>query len=433
MHYLKGLTHLVFDAIEDTTRLVERTHNAVADQTTRHARRVAPAAAVQTISTAHNLVASGVYAAIRTIQHGVRRATEVGLALAEQRIGSDATLIPPPTTPLRSDAIGKRDWWLDHVHSALNGVIGDTLDQRGNTLAIPLGLRHNGQPLPLTRDHLIRALPQPSPKVCLFVHGLGCTEWAWSLQAEAFHGDPAHNFGTLLARDLGYTPLYLRYNTGRHVSENGRDLAALLAELGAAYPAPLSELVLIGHSMGGLVVRSAAHYGSCDQRPWLPHLKQVICVGSPHLGAPLEQLGNVLTASLRAFDTAGTQVTAQVFNARSAGIKDLRFGYVVDEDWQGHDPDTLLDNHRHPIAPVAGVGYAFIAATITRDPAHPLGQLIGDLLVRPPSAAGQAAHPHHVVPFHSGQVFSGMNHFHIANHPAVYEQIRRLLDGSEMA
>jgi pimeloyl-ACP methyl ester carboxylesterase len=433
MRYIKGLKDLVFDAIEETTQLVERTHTAVADKTARHAKRVAPAAAVHTVSTAHNLVASGVYTAIRTVQRGVRHVTDAGLALAEQRVGSDTALLPTPNTPLRSDAVGSRDWWLDHAHSALNCVIGDTLDRRGNPLAMPLGLRHQGQPLPLTRDHLVSALPQPSRKVCLFVHGLGCTEWAWSLQAEAFHGDPNHNFGTLLARDLGYTPLYLRYNTGRHVSENGRELATLLAELVAVYPEPLSELVLIGHSMGGLVVRSAAHYGSLNQQPWLACLKQVICIGSPHLGAPLEQVGNVLSAGLRAFDTASTQVTAQVLNIRSAGIKDLRFGYVVDEDWQGHDPDALLDNHRTIVPPVAGVGYAFIAATITRDPEHPLGQLVGDLLVHPPSASGRAAHPDHVVPFHSGRVFSGMNHFHIANHPAVYEQIKRLLGGSEMA
>jgi hypothetical protein len=158
-------------------------------------------------------------------------------------------------------------------------------------------------------------------------------------------------------------------------------------------------------------------------------LKQVFCIGSPHLGAHLEKAGNVVASVLSFFDTPGTQVPAQIIKLRSAGIKDLRFGYVVDEHWDGYDPDLLLKNNGTPIPFADNVNYSFIAATITRDPAHPLGQIVGDLLVCHKSASGPLPHPDQCTPVHFKRVFSGMNHFHLANHPEVYAQIKQLCVG----
>jgi len=71
-----------------------------------------------------------------------------------------------------------------------------------------------------------------------------------------------------LRDDLGYSPVFLRYNTGLHVSVNGRTLAEILELLQDQWPVPITELVLIGHSMGGLVARSACHYGAELQHGW---------------------------------------------------------------------------------------------------------------------------------------------------------------------
>jgi hypothetical protein len=179
--------------------------------------------------------------------------------------------------------------------------------------------------------------------------------------------------------------------------------------------------------MGGLVARSAAHYAREHDQPWVDRLRHVACIGSPHLGAPLEKAVNVFTNVLRKVDAAGAQVPAELLDARSAGVKDLRYGYITDEEWTGKDPDQVFADARRNVPLVDGVGYYFLAATISRDPEHPLGELLGDLMVRLPSASGE--HPEHArrIHFSDGRVFPGMNHIHIANHPKVYEALRDLL------
>jgi pimeloyl-ACP methyl ester carboxylesterase len=235
------------------------------------------------------------------------------------------------------------------------------------------------------------------------------------------------SFGTQLQADLGYTPLFVRYNTGRHISENCHRLSNLLSALIAAWPVPVSEIVLVGHSMGGLVSRGAAYYANKEKAPWRTRLRHIVCVGTPHLGAPLEKAANLLGALLRAFNTAGTQAPARVLNSRSSGIKDLRFGYTLDDEWTDRDPDAVLKDSRQSLPIVDGVGYFFIAATLTKDPDHPLGRMVGDILVRVPSAAGRHKDPARSIPFSSASVFPGMDHLHMANHPDVYAAIREFL------
>jgi hypothetical protein len=141
----------------------------------------------------------------------------------------------------------------------------------------------------------------------------------------------------------------------------------------------------------------------------------------------------VLSGVLARFDAAGAQVPAEVLNARSDGVKDLRFGYTVDEEWKGRNPDALLEDNRLNVPLVDTVEYYFLAATLTKDPAHPWGRIVGDILVRLPSAAGYAAEPSRRVPFRSGRVFGAMNHFHLASHPDVYRAIRSFLQDGAMA
>lgn len=335
-----------------------------------------------------------------------------------------------PASALDIPAGGPPSRVLDVVEATLNGIWGDRLVRRRNPLAVEMGLRHEGRSLPLNAASLASALECPTGRVVVFVHGWSCTEAVWRYAAMEHYGNPSTTFGGLLRRDLGYTPLYVRYNTGRHVSENGRDLSQLLADLVEAYPVAIERMVLVGHSMGGLVVRSAAHYGDEAQATWVRALRHVFCLGSPHLGALLEQGTHLFTSLLGSVSTVVTQTSAGILNTRSNGIKDLRFGYTRDEEWRDRDPDAFFEDHRGEAHLVEGVGYHFVGATIAKTPEEPWGRLVGDIFVRAPSAAGQAREPTRRVPFRSGRILGGMSHFQLASHPDVYAVLRSALTAS---
>jgi len=416
---------LTFDLVEETTNLVERTHDAVVERSTR---RFASNKPVKVVTGMQTAISGGVFESIRVINRGTRLTVKVAADVAEAGLSqfsrSNGTEFAVPTS---SKTEGAASRYVDHVQSSLNGFWGDYLSRSNRRLDFGMTLRHNGRDIPVTRQVFTTAFPNPTSRVCVFVHGLAATECLWSLASEEHYGCPDVTFGARLRDDLGITPLYLRYNTGRHISENGHALAMLLTEVLKAYPATIEEITLVGHSMGGLVVRSAAHYSRQHEEPWAGPLRHVVCIGSPHLGAPLEKTVNLLTGVLRNVEAAGAQVPAELLDSRSAGVKDLRYGYTVDEEWVGNDPDEVLADARRDVPLVDGVGYHYLAATISRDPGHPVGQLVGDLMVRLPSASGQARDPARRVHFSSGTVFSGMNHLHIANHPDVYEVLRDLL------
>ena len=429
MRRIRGFIDLVFDVVEETTNLVQRTHDAVVDRSVRRFAPVEPATSTAKVITGvETAISGGVFGSIRVI-NGITSISVNALAdVAEAGLEepSDSTAIEL-ATPIRSSAAGTASWYVDYLQASINGFWGDHLSRRNSRLDLGMSLRHHGRHLPATSEAFAAAFPNPTPKVCIFVHSLAATEWLWSLSSEEHYGDPDVTFGTRLLDDLGFTPIYLRYNTGRHISENGRALAKLITEVIEAYPVPVDEIALVGHSMGGLVARSAAHYAREHEEPWVAQLRHVACIGSPHLGAPLEKAVSALTGVLRNVEAAGAQVPAALLDSRSAGVKDLRYGYTVDEEWAGKDPDEVFADARRNVPLVDGVGYYFLAATIARDPAHPLGQLLGDLMVLLPSASGEAPEQARRIHFSGGAVLPGMNHVHIVNHPDVYEALRDLL------
>jgi len=140
--------------------------------------------------------------------------------------------------------------------------------------------------------------------------------------------------------ELAFTPLYVRYNTGLHISANGRALAQLLGDVVAAWPTGVEEIVLVGHSMGGLVARSACHYAEVDGHRWTDSVRHVFCLGSPHLGADLEKGTNAVAWAFGRLPE--TRAFSTILNARSVGIKDLRYGSCAEEDWFDCDPDEFL-------------------------------------------------------------------------------------------
>jgi triacylglycerol lipase len=310
---------------------------------------------------------------------------------------------------------------LDLAIGVLNGTIGDYLKRTGNGLATSMGLVHEGRALSLDRASLAAAHPQASPRVAVLVHGLMSTESVWEMV-------DGSTYGSRLGQDLGITPLYARYNSGLHVSENGEALDALLERLVAEYPVPIEEVILVGHSMGGLVIRSAAHAAGEGERRWLPLVKRAFYLGTPHLGAPLERFGNMLTWALRAVgDAVGdpyTQLIADILNLRSSGVKDLRYANLRREDWEGGDADALLQNRRHPVPLLPQIRHHLIASTIVADPR--LALLFGDVLVPLRSATGRARPPDRsaLFPQEHVRVLPRLDHLRLAHEPEVYAHLR---------
>ena len=256
----------------------------------------------------HDRLTDGAYRATRA---GLAALPRGGAALAAARARSDAPALD--TTPRGAAAL-----------SAINGAIGDRLLEQSNPLALTMAIRRRGEAVEPVADALAAAFPEATPRVAVFVHGLGGDEQWWWLG-----GRPS--YGARLRDDRGYTPVYVRYNTGCHVSDNGRALAELLDELVANWPVDVEELALVGHSMGGLVARSASHMGEVDDHGWVGQLRHVVCLGSPHLGAPLEKAANLAGWTLNRLPEM--RPFAKVVNGRSVGIKDLRFGSCAEADW----------------------------------------------------------------------------------------------------
>jgi pimeloyl-ACP methyl ester carboxylesterase len=259
--------------------------------------------------------------------------------------------------------------------------------------------------------------------LAIFVHGLCETEEAWWWGTKADPGAPEsapRTYGQRLRDDLGFTPLYLRYNTGLHISENGRRLSWLLEQLCREWPVPVEEFSIIGHSMGGLVARSACHEADEEGRAWIDHAAHVICLGSPNAGSWLEQIVDV---GGRAFSRVPeVKPFADFLELRSVGIKDLRFGCLRDEDWLDRDAGKAKGNHPEPLAPVPGVSYHFVSGGLGASERHPLGAVFGDVLVRRASAAGPVGPDGK--PHGDTRHVQGASHFHLLNHPDTYHCIR---------
>jgi pimeloyl-ACP methyl ester carboxylesterase len=300
--------------------------------------------------------------------------------------------------------------------AALNGVLGDHLAASDNPLTIPMRLRRDGQPLELTPERLAAAIPQPGGKILLLAHGLCLNDLQWRRKG--------HDHGAALAADAGFTPVYLHYNSGLHISTNGRAFAELIESLLRAWPVPVDELVLLGHSMGGLVARSACHYGKMAGHDWLRHLRQIVFLATPHHGSPLERGGNWIDIGLGA--SPYTAALARLGKIRSAGITDLRHGNLLDEDWEQRDRFARAKAHRPAVVPLPeGVQCYTVGASIPRETGGLKTRLVGDGLVLLPSALGQHADPGRDLSFPESQrwIGYGMHHFDLLEHREVYARL----------
>lgn len=404
MNHWRGVKSLVHDAVDATTHLVGEGHASAARSVRRVGDQLGPLGApVRVIDDVRHGLTTGILAAIRGVNRVVAIGSDAGLDALVALAGPQAT--PPCPIPMRSDLLDDPRLLADAALGLLNGAVGHHLAAQGSPLDMGLVLRHGDR-------YLTDDAPAPeraTRRLVVLVHGLSTTEWSWCLDAHRTWGDPTVQFGALLERDLGFTPVFVRYNSGRRVVDNGAQLAIALERLVAAWPGPLDELVLLGHSMGGLVSRSATRAARAHDHRWLRKLSRVIALGSPHQGAPLARFGERTTALLGAIDLPATRIVSRVLDQRSVGIKDLEHG-AVSEDGAC---EALVD----------GVSYHFLAGTLSKDPQDAVGAWVGDLLVRPASAHGPAT-PDAAFRVHRSQL-GGVLHHQLQNHRAVYAQVRQ--------
>ena len=394
---LRALTTLGFDELAKATGGIGQIQRAVSG---RVFRAVGPGAAL--VRPIHEGITRGVYRGLGAGTRALGMAAGVAVDRhAARRRAAGRPLALPSSTRSGAALIG-----------AITGLTGDVLEEEHSPLAQPMAVRVAGAPLELEPDAVAAAFPHATERIVVFLHGLMETEFSWGT---------GETYGTRLERELGYTPVTVRYNSGLHISQNGRCLSELMDELVAAWPVEVDRIALVGHSMGGLVARSACYRGAEDGANWAQHVKTSVSLGTPHMGAPLEQAVHYLSAGLARLPE--TRPFANFLRRRSGGIRDLRRGSLVDEDWRDRDPDALKAAACAEIPLLEGATHCFVSATVTRSDRHPVGRLIGDTLVLKPSATGRSRTRR--IPFEEefGMHLGGAHHFALLNHPAVYEKL----------
>lgn len=427
---IEAIGALLAEAAAGTGGAVEQTHAAIS---TRVFDTIGPPAAP--VRRIHDGITRGVY---RAVNGGLRGAATHGSRAWARNQPRDYT--PLDASPAGLVAIG-----------AINGIWGDFLVETGNALAQPLTLRPQGggDAIDATAEHLARHYPEATGRVAVFIHGLCETELAWNgveLRPEARRAAKARRaaaaeravplaaaagplpFGDRLRDDLDITPVYVRFNSGARISDNGRELSALLDQVVAAWPVEVDELILVGHSLGGLVARSACHIGADGHASWTDLVRHVFCLGSPHLGADLEKGVHLLDWALGQFPE--TRGLGALLRRRSVGVKDLCFGAVAEADWHGHDPDELLRDRCQEVPFLPDAHYYFVSAALTDGP---VGRLLGDLLVRHPSASGVGRARQIGFEVDRGLQLSGLSHFDLLTHPDVYAQLRDWIERAGFA
>ena len=341
----------------------------------------------------HDAVITSLYGAIS----GVLRVSSGSIrALAKRGIGR----------PVESSRIGRG------VVATVNGLIGDELRMVDDPQAIVMAVRKDGDDIPVSPWPIGESFRDATSHIVLFLHGLCESDESWSL------GDRStgSTYAQRIKDDTDGTPVFIRYNTGLRVSENGKHLDWLIRQLVASWPADVTRITLVGHSMGGLVVRAATNHATASGQTWQHLVRDVICLGTPHTGAALEKVAHMGSRVLHFFPES--RPFSAILNSRSAGILDLRHGYITKEEWEGQDLTRLWGLDRIAAAPLPHAEYHFVIATLGATKRHPFSRILGDLLVHFSSAAGIGR---------SGTVVDGArleylpstHHFALLNHPRI--------------
>lgn len=397
--------------LRQLTELTRGAHLAVSD--TAHAavaRGVGPSATP--IRLMHNAIAAGVYATVGlALDGGSRVAGHIGA----HRLRDDEH------RPSVHDGPRAR-----HAVALGLGLRGDTVAADAASLALDMHVRHDGLQVPLTPEGIAQTLPRVTPDVVVFLHGLFETERSWNLGAAT-----RAPYADRLADELDLTPVMVRYNTGLRISDNARALSGLLDELVRAWPVPVERIVLVGHSMGGLVIHGAlavavdaAESGSPVE--WIERVTDTVALGSPHHGSAIAR-GVAGAAESLGRRTQGRWL-ADFLGYRSAGLRDLMHGNIVAADWEGHDVDDRLDRRTHPL-PAPGISHYAVVGLLTAGllPER-TADWLGDLVVDGGSASHRLDDAERCrFGVDRVAVVTGVGHFDLLNHSGVYGHLRRWL------
>ncbi|KRB79588.1 hypothetical protein ASE01_22930 [Nocardioides sp. Root190] len=372
---------LLATARDTHTAISKRAHDAV---------RLGAGPAARPAEALHRGIAKVVYGSVGL----TLRAAEAGLGhLAEVGIGPE----------LEAGPRGR------FVSSAVNGLIGEELRRERPRLSIEMGVRHRGRDVELTPDGLAAAFPEPTSQLVVFLHGLCETEDYWRRHRDRI----GSTYGEMLAGQ-GWTPVYLRANTGLPLRENGVILASLMQQLVDAWPVGVTRIALVGHSLGGLVLRASSAVVARGDAPaaWTEMVSDVITLGTPHLGSWFAVGADHASRNL----------------ARAPEV--AAFGRIIDRQAPGiHD---LIEGLAEDVPPLPHARYRLVSATLTRSPQHPLARAIGDLLVTPHSAVGRDRHGRSLFPGADVLHLSHTNHFGLLNHPEVHQALSRWLSAREL-
>ena len=307
-------------------------------------------------------------------------------------VGVDAVGRKRPVRPLWDTPTGS------YVQSIFNALWGDRFDEDQSAFSISFGIRDaDGAPVGVDAASLRQAFPDAKRRLVVMLHGLGETERCWS-------NDGAQDLPGVLEVD-GFSVLSMRYNTGRRISENGLDLAHLLEDIVRSWPVSVEDIVLVGHSMGGLVARSAVSDTQVTEQKWVGLVHHLVAIGAPHLGTPIEKAVHLAGNALNV--VSETRPLGAFVGQRSNGIKDLHSGPIIDEDDSG------------------AIRQLFIAGAIADNPRHPVSMLVGDLVVRLNSATGRGRRRH--VPATKVLVVGGRSHAALLSDADVHASIREFL------
>jgi hypothetical protein len=405
MSDLRGFSRLAVEATVAMTDLVEEVHRSVT--TVPDVGKPAPQRKQRMRG-----ITGFVYRTIRRITHWVGHSVDGGLAQLQPLLLAQTTA--PSATPAVAVPVSPH---RDAVLAALNGVLGDHLEATRNPLAIPMQFRRAGRELEPAKER--------GSRILLLVHGLCRSDLGWLRKG--------HDHGAALASELGFTPVYLHYNSGQPIATNGRELALRLESLIADWGETVSEIAVVAHSMGGLVMRSACQVAADEHLAWRDRLRRIVFLGTPHHGAPLERGGNWVTLALDR--SSYTAAFARLGRIRSAGITDLRFGQVLPlREGDRFAPGRGLGD----VVPLPrGVACYAIAATLAKGPEPaPLPgvlanakSLLGDGLVPLASALGDDADPRRAlaIPADRRFVAYGTSHLDLLSRSEVCAQIRACL------
>lgn len=290
------------------------------------------------------------------------------------------------------------------VSSAVNGLIGEELRRERPRLAIEMAVRRDGRDVTLTPGRVAADFPDATGQLVVFLHGLCETEDYWRRHRDRL----GSTYGETLAR-RGWTPVYLRANTGLPLRENGVVLASLLQRLVDAWPTEVTRVALVGHSLGGLIIRaSSAVVADGDApAPWTRLVSDVVTLGTPHLGSWFAVGADRASRGLARFPESAA--LGRIIDRQAPGIHDLIEGLAAD------------------VPPLPHARYRLVSATLTRSPRHPVARAIGDLLVTPRSATGRDGRGTELFPGAEVLHLARTDHFGLLNHPDVHAALARWL------